>query len=188
MNTPTPKPESSAATAPSINSLSLGYSENEDRLVLLLGTQDVKLRLLLTRRLTGGLINALADVLAQSSPSAQQAPLDMRDSVVLFEHHDAVQAAARQKANAGNATATADKASAPNLLPPMLVTVVDISKKADSYALIFKGPEPIAAFKAQRHELHQVLDLLRSKSLTAQWALSFDAGWLDASAASQLMN
>jgi hypothetical protein len=189
MSTLNPKSVASAAAPSNMNSLTVFYNENEDRLVLLFGTADVKLRLLLTRRLTSGLINAMADVLAQFSTSAKQAPLDMRDSVVLFEHHEAVQAAANQKAAAGSAKAAPSKTTAPQLLPPMLVNVVDISKKDDRFALIFKVQEkPIAAFKVYLQEMHQVLDLLRSKSIAAQWALSIEAPWLDASASAQRMN
>lgn len=186
MSTSTSTPENLASGASGRHSLSVLYSENEDRLVLLLETQGVTVRLLLTRRLTGGLINALADVLAQASPGARQAPLGMRESVVLFEHHEAVQAGVRQKATAGKAPP--HQASASPLLPPILVTVVDISKKADSFALTFKAPQPITAFKLSLPELHQVLDLLRGKALAAQWSLNIEAGWLDASASKQRMN
>ena len=191
MNAPeaTPaQPAGAAVSVPLARSLSMVYSEKEDRLLLTLGAKDVRLRLLVTRRLAGGLINTLANLLAKTSPGAQQVSQDVRESMVLFEHHDAVQAAARQKAAAG-AKARADAAEQPKLLAPVLLAAVDINQKGERFTLIFKGPQQaLAAFQASRLELHQVLDLLRSKTVSAGWALSTDARWLDAGAAKLRMN
>ena len=184
------KPESPVTSVPTARTLSLVYNEKEDRLLLTLGTQEARLRLLLTRRLAGGLINGLADLLAKTSPGAKQASKDVRESMLLFEHHEAVQAAARRHAAGGaKSKAKADAAVPPRLLAPVLLSAVDISSKGERFTLIFKGPqEALAAFLASRQELHQVLDLLRSKTVSAGWALSMAAGWLDAGVAKQRMN
>lgn len=184
------KPENPALNVPTAQTLSLVYIEKEDRLLLTLGAKEVRLRLLLTRRLTGGLINALADLLVKTSPGAKQASKDVRESMLLFEHHEAVQAAARRNAaGAAKAKAETDAAAPPKLLPPVLLAAVDIGRKGERFTLVFKGPQQaLASFQASRHELHQVLDLLRSKTLSAGWALSIDAGWLDAGAAKLRMN
>jgi len=188
MSTAETKPASPAASVPATQSLSIAYNEKEDRLLLTLSAKDVRLRLLLTRRLAGGLINALADLLAKTSPGAQQASQDVRESMVLFEHHDAVQAAARRNAATG-AQPKVDATAPPKLLPPVLLAAVDIGRKGERFTLVFKGPQQaLASFLASRHELHQVLDMLRSKTVSAGWALSIDAGWLDAGAAKLRMN
>ena len=66
---------------------------------------------------------------------------------------------------------------------------LEVERKGERFTLIFKGPqEALVAFLASRQELHQVLDLLRSKTVSAGWALSMEAGWLDAGVAKQRMN
>lgn len=188
MNTTETKPKSPAGSVPTAQSLSLAYNEKEDRLLLTLGAKDMRLRLLLTRRLAGGLITTLANLLASTSPGAKQVSQDVRESMLLFEHHEAVQAAARRNA-AGANKAKADAAAPPKLLPPVLLAAVDIGRKGERFTLIFKGPQQaLAAFLANRQELHQVLDLLRSKTVSAGWALSMEAGWLAAGVAKQRMN
>jgi hypothetical protein len=182
-------PGAAAPAVPVMNSVSLVYSQKEDRLVMTLGNPALRMPLLLTRHLAGGLLNGLADVLAKTSPGAKQAPAQARESMLLFEHHEAVQAAARKKAAAGSAQPKAPAASAPQRLAPVLLTAVDIAGKGAHFSLNFKDAEQtLAAFHAGRHELHQLLDLLRSKTVAAQWALSLQAGWLDAGAAKLRMN
>ena len=109
--------------------------------------------------------NKLANLLASTSPGAKQASQDVRESMLLFEHHEAVQAAARRNATGAN-KAKADAAAPPKLMPPVLLAAVDIGRKGERFTLIFKGPQQaLAAFLASRQELHQVLDLLKQANI-----------------------
>lgn len=170
---------------PAIGQVSLGYSSKEDRLVMWLGSGEGAQALFVTRRLCALLINGLAGILARSSPVAAQAPVAMRNDIVLMEHQGAMAAAAIQPASSESLPPVSPIASA-----PMLVETVNITTTPNSFRLTFR-PSPDAAgptLELSRSDLHLVLELLKRQSELAEWSLPLDPGWLTTAAGQVTVN
>ena len=159
-------------------SLSLVFSPEEDRLVLLLGSRPTGL--LLTRRLTGRLVNGLASVLEQSSLPARSAPTDLRDSIISMEHQGAT---------------TAPPGAAPAPVPLEqglalhLVTTVNIAVQPSHFALTINatGMAPLP-LSLSRGDLHRLIELFTRQADLAGWNLPIDAAWLTADTALLTIN
>jgi hypothetical protein len=167
--------------------LSFSYSEAEDRLVLIMDSREgQRVSVLMTRRLTIRLLNALASLLERSSPMARQAPSPLRDDVVLLEHQGAIQAGARQ--------AAVPPASAPEpppqlLLAPTLLSAVDISTKPSHFSLTFRDARlTLATCDVTRAELHRVVQGLLTKVGETDWNIRVEAAWLGAGQQSMVVN
>jgi hypothetical protein len=172
--------------------LSFSYSEEEDRLVLLVDSRGgQRVSILVTRRLTMRLLNALASLLERSSPTARQAPSPLRGDVVLLEHQGAVQAGARQTVAA---VASPPPAAVPEpppqlLLAPTLLTAVDISTKPSHFSLTFRDARlTLATCDVTRAALHRVVQGLLTKVGEADWNIRVDATWLGAGQQSMVVN
>ena len=173
-------------------SLTFSYSEAEDRLVVLASNPTgAKIGLLLTRRLTGRLINGLAGILEKSSVAASHAPAEMRDDVVLLEHQGAISDKGTQEQ-----TKSAPDTDAPPLTqqPVQIQTVhiqsIDVSVKPTLFEIVLKDGrlQPIVALDIGRAELHRVLALLTRKAEEADWDIRIEAGWLEPGQTSLTLN
>jgi hypothetical protein len=175
-------------------SLTFAYSLPEDRLVLLVvGAKGEKIALLVTRRLTGRLINGLAGILEKSSPAVSRAPAEMREDVVLLEHQEAVSGRTSQEPSASAATADSPEEAgqgAPSAqIKSALLTAIDVSTKPTHFELALKsGDSIVAGFNATRHELHRTLSMLKTKAQEADWNLSLEASWLGSDQSMMVIN
>lgn len=162
------------------HALSFSYSEAEDRLVLCVDSQEgQRLTILATRRLTARLLNALASLVERSSLVARQAPLPLRDDVVLLEHQGALQAA-RQAAAASPPRPAPSPAPSP-LLPPALLAAVDVRTKPAHFSLTFRdSQQALATCDVTRAELHRLIQALLTKVAEADWGIRVEASWLGA--------
>lgn len=175
--------------------LSFSYSEAEDRLLVLAdGQGGERVTILVTRRLTARLLNALASLLERSSATARQAPSPLRDDVVLLEHQGAVQAAARQVASAPKPTSAPAPVSVPEappqlLLPPTLLAAIDVKTKPSHFSLTFRDARlTLATCDLTRAELHRVVQVLLIKMDEVDWNIRVEATWLGAGQISTVVN
>ncbi len=160
--------------------LSFAYDQAEDRLMVLAsnaGGETIALQL--TRRLTGRIVNAVAQLLEKSSSAAQHAPAEMRDDMILLEHQGALQS--RASATSPEAAASGEAEPVPKKLvrPPQLVQTISITTHPRSFALVIKGAkQDLAALSVSRMDLHRILETIRRVADKANWQISIDASWL----------
>lgn len=159
-------------------SLTLGYNEPEDRLVLIAAdAAGARLPVLMTRRLTGRLINGLASLVERSSAMASKVPAELRDDIILLEHQDAVfgqQHAAAQRQPGPGSTAGLD------LSAVRLVKSVDVTVTPQAFRLLFRDArEALITLSLTRLAVHQVLETIGRQSEAAGWDITIDAAWLD---------
>lgn len=160
-------------------SLTIAFSEGEDRLILV-GTDPAGApqAMLLTRRLTARLINGIAGALERSNIVASSAPEEMRSDIVLMEHQVALAGAGQGEAS----PASADETPAANQdlsLTPALVTNVKLVTNPQNFELVF-GPNAGAHLQLvlNRLDLHRFLEVLKRQAEHAGWNLQIDAEWL----------
>ena len=160
-------------------SLTFTFNESEDRLVVLASNPaGAKIGLLLTRPMTGRLINGLAGILEKSRLTASHAPAEMRDDVVLLEHQGAFSGGSTQEQ-----AKPAPDADAPQ--PVQIQTVhiqsIYVSVKPTLFEIVLKDGrfQPIVALDIGRAELHRVLALLTRKAEEAVWDIRIEAKWLE---------
>lgn len=163
--------------------LTFGFHETEDRLIIL--AQDSEGRstsLLMTRRLTARLINALATVLERSNVVASTAPAEIRDAIVLMEHQGALTGS--DLSSQGQAEPTKEPvASEPTkaaTTAPALVSKIDVKTAPMEFHLAFHGVAgaPVTA-TLNRVDLHRVVDVLKRKAEAAEWNIPIVASWLE---------
>lgn len=171
--------------------LSIGYSLGEDRLVLFAShSGGNELRLLLTRRLTGRLINGLAKVLERSSVTAAKAPAEMLDDIILMEHQDALYGDVGGKQDAsGSATSSSPGLRPKSFEPPRLVTSIDITTKPLLFQIVLRDALGSAAgLNVNRRSLHRILETMSRHAEAAEWHITIDARWLETGQTEILLN
>jgi hypothetical protein len=167
--------------------LSFGYSQAEDRLVMIMQSGGKLSNLLFTRRLTALLINGLADILVRSSAMASRAPEALREDIVLMEHQSVMQQA--QAATTVPAPPPQAPIDAREIAAPILIQTINIATHPNHFVLEFKpeqGPAVIAALN--RADLHRVLEVLKRRADEANWNLPVGAAWLSATPAAVTLN
>lgn len=175
-------------------SLTLTYNIPEDRLVLLVvGAQGEKIGLLITRRLTGRLINGLAGILEKSSPSVSRAPADMREDVVLLEHQEAVSDNISKEQSGGSGMTAGQTPGAKGgqsiQVKTAILTAIDVATKPTHFELKLKsGSDVVTGFNATRNELHRTLGMLKTKAQEADWNLQLNASWLGTDQSMMVIN
>jgi hypothetical protein len=168
-------------TADSPTSLSLAFSQPEDRLLVLVngptGQQDA---LFLTRRLTALLINGAAGLLARSSAMASKATEEVRNEVLLMEHQGALPEDASPNRKPDASSHVGDTVNESLKLSPQLVNNINIKTNPKSFQIIMKTKKASSvSIILNRRDLHRVLELLKKISENAGWNLQIDATWLD---------
>ena len=129
---------------------------------------------LLTRRLTGRVINALARALAGSSRSVSHAPAEARREVLLLEHVSSISAASQP---AGEVPVPV---AAPAEVESDLVYKVDFEATDERVALVFhSAAEPLGTLSLTRPECHKFLAALHLFAQQGGWRLEHEADWLD---------
>lgn len=174
-------------------SLTFTNSEPEDRLIVLASVPTRgKIGLLLTRRMTGRLINGLAGILDKSSVAAIHAPAEMRDDVILLEHQGAIsdRDTHQQPLDTDPDTDAAQVAQHSTQIQTILIQSIDISVKPTLFEIVLKDGklQPIVAIDIGRAELHRVLDTLTRKAAEAEWDIRIDAKWLEPGQTSMTLN
>lgn len=157
--------------------IAFGFVEEEDRLAIALVADEERVTLLLTRRLTGRLLRALAELLAKSSTVMARAPVDMKKDVLIFEHLSARQEEAASCPSAGDSAAplpARDRSHREGLLKKL-----DIETLPHCFRLVLTARGDISVSLAlNRSELHRLLASLHAVARTAEWQLEAEAGWL----------
>lgn len=176
-----------ASEYPVATKLGVGYSDLEDRLVLMLRTRSHGVRgVLVTRRMMRVLLEHYADTLKRTSTTAARAPAAVRDEVLRMEHVGALSGAPLDKpAGPGPTDGPADGPA------PLWVAVeLTIVAEAGTIIIAFVGQqrhtaqgdgsvnEPVVALTLDRRDAHRVLHLLVRKSREAGWDLDRHAAWL----------
>lgn len=151
-----------------------------------------KIGLLLTRRMTGRLINGLAGILDKSSMAAIHAPAEMRDDVILLEHQGAIsdRDTHQQSVDTDPDTDAPHVAQQSTQIQTVLIQSIDISVKPTLFEIVLKDgkPQPIVAIDIGRAELHRVLDTLTRKADEADWDIRIEAKWLESGQTSLTLN
>lgn len=169
--------------------LSFGYSQGEDRLVMLMNSGGRVSSLLFTRRLTALLINGLADVLVRSSAMASRAPEALREDIVLMEHQTVMQQTNAAAPAPAPGPAPQPQGEPPEMAPPMLVQTINIATHPNHFVLEFRPDwgTPVNA-ALSRADLHRVLEVLKRRADEANWNLPVGAAWLSAAPAAVTLN
>jgi hypothetical protein len=147
-------------------SVNVKYVATEDRLALVgVDSAGQRLPLMLTRRLTQRLINALSDLLERTQPLEDKAGLITRGDLYTLEQSKALQEL-REKPQGSSTPAGG------NRLPAQLIQHVDLSVNQAGARLTFRGDgSRTCVLVADRHATHVLIDLLQRKSIEAEWRL-----------------
>lgn len=168
-------------TADTPTSLSLAFSQPEDRLLLLVnnptGPQNA---LFLTRRLTAHLINGAAGLLTRSSATAAKAPGEVRNEILLMEHQGSLPDDAPSNSRSAAPEQGGNTGEKSQKISPQLVDSISIKINPTSFQITMKTKKdsPVS-ITLNRRDLHRVLELLKTKSEKAGWNLQIGATWLD---------
>jgi hypothetical protein len=158
-------------------SITLSYSEVEDRVFADASDGRITERLILTRRISRRLLSAFVNLLERSSATAKRAPLDMRNDVIALEHLSAVS----QPPEKG-APAKAGPNPAPvEVRAAVVLTKVDVQVLPRAFRLVFHSArEPVASLTINRLKFHKLLAALDRFATTAEWNIRDPSEWLDA--------
>ena len=172
--------------------LSFRYDRGEDRLQLAASDRaDETVSLLLTRRLTASLIEAVAATLERSSQTAAKAQADMRADVVLLEHQGAIQLSSGkpQKPSPGNPQDKTPPLPKPDPRDAVLVDRITLTTKPKGFVLIFRsGEADLVICRLDRASLHRVLDAVLRHAESAAWNIPASNGWLSRSTGAMVIN
>lgn len=162
-----------------VASISFLYVENEDRLALIVSdAADGQLGLMVTRRLAARMINGLASLLECTSPTAQEAPADVRADVVMFEHQGAV--AIGSSSQQAQPTTIPKPKENQREVATVLIDSLDVTTHPDRFTISFKaGQKVLAVMNGTRPELHRVVAVLKRKAEDAGWKIQIETTWLD---------
>lgn len=142
-------------------SITIGYSDSEDRLWVRLSSEDAEAMLWMTRRLVAGLLRSGFDMLGGGKASAE----------LVDKHHELVAAASEQPR-----TEAPPRASASTQVQQLgLLHSVDISVDAKRMSLTFHGSGGPAGFASERVQSHRLLQAFWDRQADAGWGL--DAPW-----------
>lgn len=163
------------STAPR-DTIVLAYDVAEDRLVLSAydGAGEAR-SAALTRRLVGGLLEALAHVLVATSPLARVVPPGLVEDVALSEHRDAVrsyrEAHALEAAPEEAPPAPVDTYVGAGMLPLVTRVAIDPLEAGGVLLAIDTGETRLTTLRLSREEAHAFLESLRSRAAGIDWRL-----------------
>lgn len=169
-----------------VKQLSIGYSALEDRLVVLtVGKAGEQTILLLTRRLTGALLNGLGMALRRFKTGTAVIPEEFRDGVVLMEHQEAVAAGTPpQTSKAGPESGGGIRSAA-----AVLVTEIKLTTHPSHFTAVFHHAETaLASLLLSRQDAHRLLDTLKRHAEQAGWSLIITETWLSSEQTSWTIN
>lgn len=157
-----------------VKTMRMGFLDTEDRLLMDFVYPDQTLSMLVTRRIIRRAIQAIADLLAQSSPVLARVPASHKTDMLVWEHLSALQF------EGGEAGEGGEQAGARHSTPPWQVLVkLDIKTEPSSFSLRFEGRGgAVVTMAMSRPELHRLLASLRQLARHAEWDLDSGIGWL----------
>lgn len=156
-----------------IHNITFFFNEVEDRISLRCILKDQALvELLLTRRLTGPLLEKLAKSLLKTSEMAASLPTRLQEEVIMMEHARALAHIAAQATQSGGNAKPVD--SDREKQGDHLLTRVDFQPQPDSCTLLFFSNGSDSAFTAitfNRAQLHWFVDTLDRFAQRADWEI-----------------
>lgn len=160
----------------SVKTMCMGFLDAEDRLLMDFVYPDQILSMLATRRIIRRTIQAIADLLAQSSPVLARVPASHKTEMLVWEHLSALQIEGGEADMGGQQTETARGHSAP---PWQVLAKLDIKSEPTFFSLRFEGRGgAVVTMAMTRPELHRLLASLRQVARHAEWDLDTGIGWL----------
>jgi len=154
-----------------IHNITFSFNEAEDRITLRCTlNDDAAIALLLTRRLTGPLLEKLAKMLLKTSEMAAALPTKLQEEVIMMEHAHALARIAAQVAEGGAPAADSDREEPAD----HLLTRIDFQPQADSCTLLFfcNGSDTaLTAIAFNRVQLHWFVDTLDRFAQRAGWEI-----------------
>jgi hypothetical protein len=158
----------------SVKTMCMGFLDAEDRLLMDFVYPDHTLSMLATRRIIRRAIQAIADVLAQSSPLLARVPASHKTEMLVWEHLSALQP------EDGEANKGGQPAGHGHSAPPwQLLIKLDIATQPTFFSLSFEGRGgAVVTMAMSRPELHRLLANLRQLARHAEWDLDAGIGWL----------
>jgi hypothetical protein len=164
------------------SSLSLGYDETEDRLVLVAtDAEGHDVAILVTRRFAGRLINALCAVLEKTRASAVTDSDDLKDDFILIEYQGALAAKSLPPSPRSSQLVFSGL--------PHLLNKVEITSGQNGFMLTLGDARtPLFSFNLTRVGLHRLIDALSRHAELAAWALKIQVSWREARDKTILLN
>lgn len=158
----------------SVKTMCMGFLDAEDRLLMDFVYPDQILSMLATRRIIRRAIQAIADLLAQSSPVLARVPASHKTEMLVWEHLSALQL---EDGEADKGDQPSGRGHSP---PPWQVLVkLDINIEPTFFSLRFEGRGgAVVTMAMNRPELHRLLASLRQLARHAEWDLDAGIGWL----------
>ena len=155
-------------------SVDIGYSQEADRLRLVLHRRDDRLGLWLTRRLTKAFLGKFAAML-ESGVSADGSS---RRAAVIFEHLEACAGGETQSQDSGQSDTTGAQ-SQTGPIECALVTTLNVSPRSRGFVFTLTDESGNKhELAVSRGEAHRLVNALFRKAVTAEWDLASHAGWL----------
>jgi len=142
-------------------SITIGYSDSEDRLWVRLSSESAEAMLWMTRRLVAGLLRSGFDMLGGGKASAE----------LVGRHHEVMAAASEQPRTEAPPRATGST----QVQQLGLLHSVDIAVDANRMALTFRGSGGPAGFACDHVHAHRLLQAFSDRQADAGWGL--DAPW-----------
>jgi hypothetical protein len=157
-----------------VKTMRMGFLDTEDRLLMDFVYPDHILSMVVTRRIIRRAIQAIAQVLAQSSPVVARVPASHKTEMLVWEHLSALQP---EEAEAGEGGEPALSLHSP--MPWQPLVKLDINTLPSSFTLRFEGRDAgVVSMVMSRPELHRLLASLRQLARHAEWDLDTEIGWL----------
>ena len=153
----------------------LRYLPSEDRMLLSVSVPSTgEFGVVLTRRLTLGLLKALAKIAIERSTEKASVNPVLRDTLLDFEHSKQVAAALAQ------GKLREEKRDTELTVPPKLICQLTITPKKDgSLTIVFDHPEQLLTLAIEAGRLHMVIETFVRVAERADWDFPPLAGWLD---------
>ncbi|MFA7240874.1 MAG: hypothetical protein WC091_12240 [Sulfuricellaceae bacterium] len=166
-----------------ITNITFNFNEAEDRIVLHCTFDDqAPVALLLTRRMTGAILEKLAIILMESSDMAAALPAKLREDVIMMEH---AQTLAKMAEQAAHTDAVAPPTAPPTAQKPLvrhLLTRIDIRRQPEHCALLLycnSSETALAVIMLTRAQLHWFVNAMDRFAQRAEWELKpLQRGWL----------
>jgi hypothetical protein len=156
---------------PAAVGFSFHYSESEDRIALQAPTDGEDTVVWLTRRMTAGLLLALATLLARSNPNALLAP-EHAAEILGFEHQNALVVAS------GGQELRLQASRLPKKLPLRLVEHIELTALSNGRGRIaLRAGEHRLSLELPRENLHLLYDQVMGLAKHAHWNLEIGEPW-----------
>lgn len=164
-----------------ILSVTVQHDPAQDRILLIARDAVAEQVLLLTRRLTFGLIATLGKLIQQSQGNSRLADIGLQSELLSMKHAHALSQIREAQVDC------APPKPAPQRLPSRLLTQIDIRDDPSGRILVFfETASPIAQLALDARQLHWFVGRLATHSRIAGWGGPVPVPeWLDQTAATE---